>query len=33
VDSLDAAVAMAQGCPILESGGQVTMYETFKAMG
>lgn len=28
-DSLDAAVAMAKGCPQLKSGGQVTVYETF----
>lgn len=29
-DSLDAAVAMAKGCPILSSGGSVEVYETIK---
>jgi hypothetical protein len=32
-DSMDAAVAMAQGCPILQGNGQLTVYETFNAMG
>jgi hypothetical protein len=32
-DPLDAAVALAQGCPILKGGGQITVYETFNAMG
>ena len=27
-DSLDAAVKLAKGCPILASGGQVSVYET-----
>ena len=31
-DSLDTAVELAQGCPILQSGGQVTVYETFQVM-
>lgn len=31
-DSLDAAVAMAKGCPILQGGGQISVYETFPVM-
>ncbi|MDH3260429.1 MAG: YciI family protein [Acidimicrobiia bacterium] len=31
-DSLDAAVAMAKGCPMLDGGGSVEVYETFDAM-
>jgi hypothetical protein len=31
-DSLDAAVAMAQGCPHLAAGGTVTVHETFEVM-
>ena len=31
-DSLDAAVKLAKGCPVLAAGGQVTVYETFNAM-
>ncbi|GAC1350430.1 MAG: hypothetical protein NVSMB27_32890 [Ktedonobacteraceae bacterium] len=31
-DSLDGAVEMARNCPVLQSGGQVTVYETFKVM-
>jgi hypothetical protein len=31
-DSLDAAVAMAKSCPVLTSGGQVSVYETFPVM-
>jgi hypothetical protein len=31
-DSLEAAVALAQGCPILKGNGQLTVYETFNAM-
>ena len=27
-DSLDAAVALAQGCPIFATGGSVEVYET-----
>ena len=31
-DSLDAAVNMAKGCPILQGGGQISVYETFDVM-
>ena len=31
-DSLDAAVELAKGCPQLQSGGQITVYETFEVM-
>ncbi len=31
-DSLDAAVKLAQGCPVLQGGAQITVYETFPAM-
>jgi hypothetical protein len=31
-DSLDAAVTMAKGCPVLKGGGQITVYETFPIM-
>ena len=31
-DSLQAATAMAQGCPVLSDGGSVEVYETFNAM-
>jgi hypothetical protein len=31
-DSLDAAVAMAKGCPVLQGGGQISVYETFNVM-
>ncbi len=31
-DSLDAAVKMARGCPLLQSGGQITVYETLNVM-
>ena len=31
-DSLDADVSMAKSCPILEAGGQISVYETFPAM-
>jgi hypothetical protein len=30
--SLDKATKMAKGCPIIKSGGQITVYETFNAM-
>lgn len=30
--SLDAATAMAKGCPVLSGGGSVEVYETFDAM-
>jgi hypothetical protein len=29
-DSLDAAVQMAKGCPVLKNGGSVEVYETIK---
>lgn len=32
-DSLDAAVAVAKGCPVLKGGAKITVYETFNAMG
>ena len=31
-DSLDAAVAMTKGCPVLKSNGQVSVFETFNVM-
>jgi hypothetical protein len=31
-DSLDAAVEMAKGCPQLQAGGQISVYETFQIM-
>ena len=31
-DSLDAAVEQAKGCPVLQSGGQISVYETFNVM-
>jgi hypothetical protein len=31
-DSLDAAVALARGCPVLKSNGQVSVFETFDVM-
>ncbi len=31
-DSLNTAVEMAKDCPILQSGGQITVYETFPVM-
>jgi hypothetical protein len=31
-DSLDAAAAMAKGCPILTNGGSIEVYETFQVM-
>jgi hypothetical protein len=31
-ESLDAAVQMAKGCPILKSGGRISVYETFVIM-
>ncbi len=31
-DSFDAAVEMARDCPALQSGGQITVYETFPVM-
>ena len=31
-DSFDAAVEMARDCPVLQGGGQITVYETFPVM-
>jgi hypothetical protein len=31
-DSLDAAVDMAKSCPVLQGGGQISVYETFNVM-
>jgi len=31
-DTLDAAVAMAKGCPILQGGGSIEVCETFNVM-
>jgi hypothetical protein len=30
--SLDKATKVAKGCPILKSGGQIAVYETFNVM-
>ena len=30
--SMDEAAKMATGCPVLKSGGQIAVYETFNAM-
>lgn len=32
-DSLDAAVALARGCPVLKGGAKISVFETFNAMG
>ena len=31
-DSLDAAVAIARECPVLQGGSKITVYETFPVM-
>lgn len=31
-DSLDAAVEAAKGCPVLQGGAQIAVYETFAVM-
>ncbi len=31
-ESLEAATAMTQGCPILTNGGTIEVYETFEVM-
>ena len=31
-DSLDAAVEMSRGCPVLQADGRVAVFETFNAM-
>jgi hypothetical protein len=30
--SLDEATALAKGCPVLSSGGELEVYEAFPAM-
>jgi hypothetical protein len=30
--SLDAAVEMARGCPVLQGGAQISVFETFQVM-
>lgn len=31
-DSLNQAVELAMGCPVLKSGAKISVYETFQAM-
>src|SRR5579864_5574098 len=31
-DSLDAAVELARGCPVLQGGAQISVFETFPVM-
>lgn len=31
-DSLDAATEMAKGCPVLQGGAQIAVFETFSVM-
>jgi hypothetical protein len=31
-DSLDAAVEIAKGCPVLQGGAQISVYETLQVM-
>jgi hypothetical protein len=31
-DSLDAAVTLAKGCPVLQGGAGISVYETFEVM-
>ncbi len=31
-DSLDAAVSLARGCPVLRGGAKISVFETFNAM-
>ena len=31
-DSLDAAVELAKGCPVLQGGAQISVFETFAVM-
>ena len=31
-DSLDEAASLAKGCPVLQSGGEIEVYETFPVM-
>ena len=32
-NSMDEALRIAQGCPVLKGGAHITVYETFNAMG
>ncbi len=32
-NSLDEAVALAKGCPVLQGGAKISVFETFNAMG
>jgi hypothetical protein len=32
-DSLDAAVSLAKGCPVLKGGASISVFETFNASG
>ncbi len=32
-NSLDEAVGLAKGCPVLGGGAQISVFETFNAMG
>ncbi len=31
-DSFDGAIALAKGCPMLQGGGYISVFETFPAM-
>jgi hypothetical protein len=31
-ESLDAAVGKAKGCPVIQAGGQISVFETFEIM-
>ncbi|TMK60487.1 MAG: hypothetical protein E6G43_10075 [Actinobacteria bacterium] len=31
-DSLDAAAGLAKGCPVLQGGASISVYETFEVM-
>ena len=31
-DSIDDAVSLAKGCPVLHGGASIAIYETFQAM-
>jgi len=31
-DSLDSAESLAKGCPVLQGGANITIYETFEVM-
>ena len=31
-DSLEAAAEMAKGCPVLQGGAQISVFETFSVM-